>query len=282
MNEKLKIVILGGGYAGLLTAVTLQKKVHKKRADITLVNKHDYHYLTTKVHETAAGTLDPNLIRFPIVDLIDSERVSVVQDEVVKIDLAKKIISMKNGSLPYDYLVVSIGGSPRTFNIPGLVENAFFLFDLEGTERLREHIESQFNVYKDTQDEKNLNFVIGGAGFTGLEFLFEFLEHIQVLCKKYGVEKSRVRVICVDAAQSLLTDYDTRMSQDVYESIQHLPCEFHLGLEVSSCENEEVSFSDGSVIKTNTMIWTGGVKGNTVLNDIGFEQLDGRVIVNEF
>lgn len=282
MGEKLKIVILGGGYAGLLTAITLQKKVHKKRASITLVNKYDYHYLTTKIHEAGAGTLDSKNIRFPITELIDTERVNFIQDEVIGINSLRKIVSLKNGLLSYDYLVAAIGGSPQTFYIPGLEENAFFLFDFEGTERLKNHIENEFSLYRHDHDEKRLSFVIGGAGFTGIEFLYEFTEHIPELCKKYDVQESQVKLICAEAADSLLNGYDSRMILDVRESLQHLLCEFRLGSGISSCSKDSVLFSDGSEIKANTIIWAGGVKGNSLFNDQGFKLLNGRVAVNQY
>lgn len=282
MSDKQQIVILGGGYAGLLTAVTLQRKVHEKRADITLVNKNDYHYLTTKIHESGAGTLDPEMVRFPISQLIDSDRINFAQDEVTGIDLARKQVSLKEGKLPYDYLVVSIGGSPQTFDIPGIEENAFFLFDFEGTEKLRVHIEKQFEEYRQDQDKSRLTFVIGGAGFTGMEFLYEILEHIPSLCRKYLVDESNVKVVCVEAANTLLNGYDPRMVNDVLASLQKVKCHFQMGLAVTSCTNNEVILSDGTSIKTNTMIWAGGVKGNPILRELGFESINGRVKINEF
>ncbi|MDP4083704.1 MAG: NAD(P)/FAD-dependent oxidoreductase [Bacillota bacterium] len=282
MSETQKIVILGGGYAGLLTAVTLQKKVHEKRAEITLVNKNDYHYLTTKIHESGAGTLDSEMVRYPISSLIDTERINFVQDEVMGIDLTKRQVLLKNGSLPYDYLVVGFGGIPQTFNIPGLEENAFFLFDFEGTEKLRNHIEKQFEEYMMDQDKSRLTFVIGGAGFTGIEFLYEMIEHIPALCRKYFIDESMVKVVCVEADDTLLKGYDPRMVNDVLASLQGVPCHFQLGLAVTSCKKGEVSFSDGSAIKTNTVIWAGGIKGNPLLKDLGFELINGRVKINKF
>ncbi|WML43215.1 NAD(P)/FAD-dependent oxidoreductase [Neobacillus sp. PS3-40] len=282
MSEKLKIVILGGGYAGLLTAASLLKKVHEKRVEITLVNKNDYHYLTTKIHESGAGTLDSRMILFPYSELINTGRINVIRDEVIGIDLAKKRVSLNKGTLNYDYLVVCIGGVPKTFNIPGLDENAFFLFDHKGTEKLCTHIENQFKKYLLDQDKSRLTFVIGGAGFTGIEFLYELIVRIPELREKYGVEKSKVKVICVEADNTLLKDYDPRMRDDVLKSMTQIDCTFKLGLAIASCQNGEVTFNDGSSIKANTMIWAGGVKGNPLLKDLGFELLDGRVKVNEF
>jgi NADH dehydrogenase len=124
--EKKKVVILGGGYAGIMTAITLQKKVHASRIEIFLVNKNDFHYFTTKVHQAGAGTVNPESIKLPIEKLIDSKRVTFIQDEVVRLYPDRKKVECKNQILDYDYLVVGIGGSPKTLDIPGLEEHAHF------------------------------------------------------------------------------------------------------------------------------------------------------------
>ncbi|OCA85679.1 hypothetical protein A8F94_12445 [Bacillus sp. FJAT-27225] len=283
MENKEKIVILGGGYAGLLTAVTLQKKVHRKRADITLVNKNDYHYLTTKVHESGAGSIPAESIVFPIKDLIDTERVNFIKDEVVSINLADKTVELKTGRLSYDYLVITIGGVPKTFGLPGVKEHAFFLFDWEGTNNLREHIEEQFEQYTIDQDEKRLTFLIGGAGFSGMEFIFEMEERIPELCREYGVDPDIVKVICVEANDDLLKGYEASMVNDVKKTSTKMRSEFRTAITVASCEEDKVIFTNGDVIETNTFIWAGGVKGHPILESLGFDTLpDGRVKVNEF
>jgi len=283
MVNKEKIVILGGGYAGLLAAVTLQKKVHRKRADITLVNKNDYHYLTTKVHESGAGTIPPESIVYPIKELIDPERVNFIVDEVTGIDLGRKIVSLKNGKLSYDYIIITIGGVPQTFGLPGIKEHAFFLFDWEGTNRLRNHIEEQFEKYLEDRDERRLTFVVGGAGFSGMEFIYELTEKLPEMCEDYGIDEKLVKLVCVEANDDLLKGYEESMVKDAKKAAAKIPADFRTGIAISSCTEKEVLFADGSTIGTNTFIWAGGVKGNPLLEGLGFKTYrDGRVIVNEY
>ncbi|WP_059173783.1 NAD(P)/FAD-dependent oxidoreductase [Bacillus sp. FJAT-27445] len=283
MVKKEKIVILGGGYAGLLTAVTLQKKVHGKRAEITLVNKNDYHYLTTKVHESGAGTIPAQSIIFPIKELIDPERVNFIKDEVTGIDLATKTVLLKNIELQYDFLVITIGGVPQTFGLPGVKEHAFFLFDWEGTNRLRGHIEEQFKKYLEDHDEKRLRFVIGGAGFSGMEFIYELTEKLPELAHEFGIAEELVKVICVEANDDLLRGYDASMVKDAKKASEKIPAYFRTGTAITSCTESEVRFTDGSAIESNTFIWAGGVKGNPLLQNLGFKMYrDGRVLVNEY
>ena len=283
-NTKEKIVVLGAGYAGLLTTVTLQKKLHNdEQVDITLVNKNDYHYVTTKIHESGAGTLNPDSIIFPIKELIDESKTNFIQDEVVSIDLANKMVELKNEVIEYDYLVISIGGIPKTFNIEGLEENAFFLFNWEGTLKLRKHIINQFEQYLSDQDESRLQFVVGGAGFSGMEFIFEMAEHLPDLASEYGIDPSKVKLTCVEASEGILKGYEKPIVEYANQKIKNINCEFKLGMSVTKIEQDKVIFNNGKKIKTKKVIWAGGVKGNPLLEKLNFELFyDGRVKLNEY
>jgi NADH:ubiquinone reductase (H+-translocating) len=279
--DKKRIVILGGGYAGLMTAVTLQKKVHPSRVEIFLINKNIYHYFTTKVHKAGAGSVDPESIKMPITELIDSEKVTFIQDEVHGVDLERKIVKMAAHTLPFDYLVIGIGGAPKMLNIPGLKENAFFLFDWEGTYRLRKHLEAEFLEFSQ-QPTGKLNIVIAGTGFTGMEFIHELKRSIPTFCMQYSVVPNDVRVIVVEACPEILSGYPEPIVMDAMTSLEHLDCEYKIGVSISKIEKERVILDDGLEIPTKTFIWAGGVTGNPLLEGLGLEMLGGRVKLNEY
>jgi NADH dehydrogenase len=283
MYEKKKIVILGAGYAGVMAAVTLPKKVHFTRVDVTLVNNNDYQYLTTKVHENGAGTIDPEAIKLPIKEIVDTERVNFIQDEVVSIDKIKKTVTLKNTELTYDYLLICIGGVPKTFHIPGLKEHAFFLTDLEASNRLREHIENQFIEYNNNPiDESRLTFVICGAGFTGIEFYFELTKHLSELAVRYAIPDGKVKLKCVDAASNILMGYDDSILNDVVKLIESKHLDFQVNSEIQSFDGNEIVFTDGTSLKSHTLVWAGGVTGHPLLEQLGAELIDGRVKLNEY
>ncbi|WML26518.1 NAD(P)/FAD-dependent oxidoreductase [Neobacillus sp. OS1-33] len=279
--DKKKVVILGGGYAGLMTAVTLQKKVHPSRIEIYLVNKNDYHYFTTKVHEAGAGTVNPESIKLPILELIDSQRVTFIQDEVTGLDIERKRVICKNQTLNYDYVVVGIGGTPKTSNIPGLEEHAFFLFNWEGTYRLRQHIEEKFQEFSQQRAGK-LNLVIGGTGFTGMEFIHELTNSIPILCKRFKVVPNDVNIIVVEPNQGILQGFPEAIVSDAVNSLRKTNIEYKVGLQVTRVEDRKIILEDGTEVPTDTFIWAGGVMGNPLLDGLGFELLDGRVKLNEF
>lgn len=279
--EKKKIVILGGGYAGLMTAVTLQKKVHHSRAEIILINKNDYHYFTTKVHEAGAGTIDPDAIKLPIRELINPEMVTFIQDEVVKLDPIARQITCKHQIVAYDFVVVSVGGSPKTYNIPGVSENAFFLFDWAGTVKLHEHLEEQFKEYN-RHPTGEMNIVIAGTGFTGMEFIHELRESIPIFCQQQGVDELDVHVIVVEPNQEILKGYPEEIVIDAEKSLLNQNCELKIGVAVARVEKDKVVLDDNTVIPTKTFIWAGGVQGHPLLEGLGFELLDGRVKLNDY
>ena len=145
--NKPKIVILGAGYGGIMTAVRLQKQMGGNEAEVILVNKHNYHYQTTWLHEPAAGTLHHDRTRILIKDVINENKITFVQDTVVEIKHEEQKVILENGELAYDYLVVALGFEPETFGIEGLRENAFSISSVDSVRKIREHIEYEFARY---------------------------------------------------------------------------------------------------------------------------------------
>ena len=198
--NKPHIVILGAGYAGMMTTKKLLQKLSMNDADITLVNKHNYHYQTTWLHEVAAGTIDINQSRIMISDVINPNRVHIIQDVVMKIDKDNKRVELGNGELSYDYLVISLGFEKASFGIPGMEEYAFSIQDINQSRLIRDHIEYQFAKYNQDEDNRDpgmLTIIVGGGGFTGIEFCGELAERIPELCRKYDVYRRDVSIVGV-------------------------------------------------------------------------------------
>src|SRR5690625_3215928 len=171
MEQKPHIVILGAGYGGMMTTVHLQKSLGLNEANITLVNKHDYHYQATALHESAAGTMHHDRARVAIKDVINLNKINFVEDTVISIIPDEKRVKLENGELTYDILVISLGFEAATFGIPGLKEHAFMIGDINSARLIREHIEYNFAIFNnEKENQARLNIVVGGGGFTGVEF----------------------------------------------------------------------------------------------------------------
>lgn len=282
--NKPNIVILGAGYGGLTTTVKLQKKLGVNDAHITLVNKHDYHYEATWLHENAAGTLHHDRSRVAIKDIIHSGKVNFVQDTVISIKPDEKKVILENQELAYDYLVVALGFEAATFGIPGLEENAFTIGSINQARLIKEHIEYNFALYNNEADKKpeRLNIVVGGGGFTGIEFLGEIANRVPELCKEFDIDRSKVRIINVEGAPTILPGFDPQLVEYAMNSLESRGVEFKLGAMLKECKPDGIVIeTDGEreEIPTHTTIWAAGVRANSIVEHSGLEHNRGKVEV---
>ena len=283
--NKPNIVVLGAGYGGLITTINLQKSLGTNQANITLVNKHDYHYQSTWLHESAAGTLHHDRVRIPIKDVINTSKVNLVIDTVVSIDPKEKKVVLENDELTYDILVVGLGFESATFGIPGLEENAYMIENLNSSRLIREHIEYNFAMYHN-EKEKNqarLNIVVGGAGFTGMEFVGELANRVPELCKEYDIDKSLVRMITVEGAPTVMPGFDPQLVEYAMNSLEARGVEFITSAMLKECKPDSIVYEkDGEEhsIPTLTTVWAAGVKANSIVEESGFETNRGKVEVS--
>ena len=263
--KKPKIVVLGAGYGGLMTVTRLQKSLNQNEADIVLVNKNDYHYETTWLHEAAAGTLHHDRVRYPIESVINKNKVDFIQDSVVNINKEDKKVILENGDISYDYLVVGLGSESETFGIKGLKEYAFSISSLNSAQRIREHIDLQFaNYHTEEKKDGRLTIVVGGAGFTGIEFLGELTNRIPHLCKENNIDFEKVRIYCVEAAPMVLPGFDSELVEYAVSFLRKRGVEFKVGTAIKGVTQEGIIVSKGDdeveEIKASTIVWAAGVQ----------------------
>lgn len=286
--SKPKIVVLGAGYGGLMTVTRLQKQLNANDAEIILVNKNDYHYETTWLHEASAGTLHHDKVRYDISSVINSGKVKFIQAVAEKVDHQAKKVILDNGELEYDYLVVALGGASETFGIAGLDKYAFSISNVNAARQIREHIEYEFATYK-AEGEVNpdrLSIVVGGAGFTGIEFLGELGNRIPELCKEYDIDQKLVKVVCVEAAPTALPGFDPELVEYAMAQLNKKGIEFMIGTAIKEATPEGIIVAKGEdetqEIKAATVVWAAGVRGNAIIEASEFENMRGRVKVDEY
>ncbi|MCM3718758.1 NAD(P)/FAD-dependent oxidoreductase [Fictibacillus phosphorivorans] len=280
--SKPKILILGGGYGGIMSAVRLQKELGSDEAEVTLVNKHNYHYQTTWLHENAAGTLHHDKTRIMIDDIIDMNKVNFVQDTVVEIKKDEKRVVLENQELTYDYLVIALGSDPETFGIQGLKENAFSIRSINSVRKIREHIDYSFARYNNEgQKDELITIVVGGAGFTGIEFVGELADRVPELCREYDIPREKVRIVNIEAAPTVLPGFDEELVEYAINNLERRGIEFLVNTPIKECNTDGVVLANGEEIKANTIVWTGGVRGNHLIEEAGFETMRGRVKVDK-
>ncbi|MEQ6390235.1 NAD(P)/FAD-dependent oxidoreductase [Bacillaceae bacterium S4-13-58] len=283
--QKPKIVILGAGYGGIMSAVNLQKQLGVNEAQITLVNKHDYHYQTTWLHENSAGTLHHDRTRIKIKDVVDFNKVEFIKDTVTSIHPEEKKVVLDNGELTYDYLVIALGFEAETFGIKGLKEHAFTISTINSARLIRQHIEYCFAKYNNVPEERQdlLNIVVGGAGFTGIEFIGELANRVPELCKEYDIPREKVRIINVEAAPTALPGFDPALVEYAMNLLESKGVEFKIGTAIKEAnENGLIVEKDGvqEEISSATVIWAAGVRGNSIVEESDLETMRGRVKVD--
>ncbi|WP_010271185.1 NAD(P)/FAD-dependent oxidoreductase [Paenibacillus senegalensis] len=278
-----RIVILGAGYGGIVTAIRLQKDLNYNEADVTLVNKHDYHYITTHLHMPAAGTDKPENARVEISKLIDEYKIDFVKSTVTELKLNEQKVVLEDSTLSYDYLIIGLGGEPETFGVPGLLQNALNIRSINSVRLIREHIEYQFAKYKREPHRTDyLTFIVGGAGFTGIEFVGELADRVPKLCKEFDVNPELVKIYNIEAAPTALPGFDPQLVEYAIQVLEEKGVTFKLATAIKECTPEGVVLATGEEIRSATVIWTGGIRGNHMLEEAGLETIRGRVVVDDY
>ncbi|GAA3319992.1 hypothetical protein GCM10020331_029180 [Ectobacillus funiculus] len=131
----------------------------------------------------------------------------------------------KNGELEYDYLVVGLGFESETFGIKGLKEHAFSIANINGARQIRDHIEYMFSRYATEKRDELLTIVVGGAGFTGIEFVAELANRVPELVHEYDLPREKkVRILCVEAAPTALPGFDPELVEYAVKFLEKKRC----------------------------------------------------------
>ncbi|ELK44261.1 NAD(P)/FAD-dependent oxidoreductase [Halobacillus sp. ACCC02827] len=277
------IVILGGGYGGLLAAQNVRKYMSESEASITLINKFSTHQIITELHRLAAGNISEKAAALPLEKLLKDKSVDIKIATVESFSVDNKQIKLDDGSeLTYDALVVALGSKTAYFGIPGLEENSMVLKSAEEANRIRNHVEDRIRTYAQTKDEADATILIGGGGLTGVELVGELADETPKLARKYGVNPSDIKLKLVEAMPKILPMLPDNLIQRATESLEKRGVEFLTNLPVTNVEGNVVELKDGQKIVTNTFVWTGGVQGNPLVGESGLEVNRGRATVNNY
>ena len=285
-QERKKVLVLGAGYAGLQTVTKLQKELSAEEAEITLINKNDYHYEATWLHEASAGTINYEDLLYPVESVLKKDKVNFVTAEVTKIDRNAKKVETDKGIYDFDILVVALGFVSETFGIDGMKDHAFQIENVLTTRRLSRHIEDKFANYAASKekDDKDLSILVGGAGFTGIEFLGELTDRIPELCSKYGIDQNKVKITCVEAAPKMLPMFSDDLVNHAVNYLENRGVEFKIATPIVACNEKgfvvEVN-GEKQQLEAGTSVWTAGVRGSHLMEE-SFEGVKrGRIVTNQ-
>ncbi|NLM68041.1 MAG: NAD(P)/FAD-dependent oxidoreductase [Enterococcus sp.] len=283
------IVVVGAGYAGVAATKFLAKKLKKDHdVQITLIDRHSYHTMMTELHEVAGGRVEPEAIQYDLQRLFCRKKnVQLVTDTVTSIDKEKKVVTTKQGSYAFDYLILGMGGEPNDFGTPGVKDHGFTLWSFEDSIRIREHIlktVAKAAIEPDAQVRRAmLTFVVCGSGFTGIEMIGELIDWKDRLAKDYKLDPSEISLKVVEAMPTILNMLDRNDAAKAERYLKAKNVDLVLNAPIVEVTKDHIILKDGSTIPTHTLIWTAGVKGTTDTADFGLEASRGnRLVANEF
>ncbi len=281
-----EVVILGAGYAGLRALHVLQGA--KGDFHITLIDKNDYHYDATDLHEVAAGTQPRDRICYPINDVVRPQKTTFVQKEVASIDRNQQVIVFKDQSTcTYDYLIVALGFESESFGIPGVEEHALEMVDVDSAEAIYHHLLKQMQDYQQTKDPDLLKIVVCGAGFTGVELLGSLVENRKTFAKAAGVKPEEIKLYCVEAVTRLLPMFEEKLSDYGINNLVKWGVNFLTGKPIKEIKPGVVIYQTDAetgateALSAKTIIWTTGVSGSHVMAASDFSARRGRVMVDQ-
>jgi NADH:ubiquinone reductase (H+-translocating) len=268
---KNKIVILGAGYAGIFLCTNLSSKL-KDVAEITLVDRNDYHQLMQEIHLVASGFRTSDQLKIPISSLLKGKKVNFIQSNVKKILPDKRTIILDNEEIDYDELIVCLGSSTKYFNIPGADKYTSPLRSIYDASIIQEHISKII-----AEDKKN-NIVIVGAGATGISLAGALAEMINL-----SKNKNNVKVNIVEATSTILYGWDEKIKNKVEDILKKKGIRIFHNSIVEKVEKDTLFLKDGLQINSSLIIWTAGVRGFNVDIEPAIDKTnDGRIIVNEY
>ncbi|MQY08204.1 NAD(P)/FAD-dependent oxidoreductase [Actinomadura macrotermitis] len=271
------ILIVGGGYVGMYTALRLQKKLKRelKRGEVkvTVVDPNAYMTYQPFLPEAAAGNISPRHVVVPLRRVLDRCTVRNARVTELNHDEGWAIVQPLAGPperISYDYLVMAAGAVPRILPIPGLAENGISLKTVGEAIHLRNHILEQLEIAESTNDQeirrKALTFVFVGGGFAGVEAVAE-LEDMSRDATKYmrKVSPEDLRFVLVEAADRILPEVGPDMGKWTAEQLRGRGIDVKMKTFLQSAVDGQIELSDGSSFPAGTLVWNAGVKAAPVV-----------------
>ena len=273
-----KVVIVGGGFGGVKTALNLANKPNFKVQLISDNTHFEYH---GALYRSAVGH-SPMEVVIPLREIFqNAKNVELILDSAGIIDPEKKRIASLTGNIySYDKVVFAMGNTVNYFGITGLAQHTQTMHDITSTIKLRKQLVELLSVSR----KQPVRIAIVGAGASGVELAGEIPVFAKFIAKKYGIKAPNVKVILIDSADRVLPLLSKKASERAMKRLTSLDIEVHLNIRVESCEPGNICMSAGN-LSADLIVWTAGSKpvdfyaNNPSVFTLG---RGGRVVVSDY
>ncbi|MBB4038170.1 NADH dehydrogenase [Dysgonomonas hofstadii] len=284
-GTKKRLVIIGGGFAGL----ELAKKIDKKNYQIVLVDKNNYYQFQPLFYQVATGGLEPSSISYPHrKGFQKSSDFHFRMCEALSVDPENKILHTSIGNISYDYLTIATGCDTNYFGNDKIREDTFALKSLSESLLVRNRIllslEEALNAKNEEELKEILSFVIVGGGATGVELAGALADMKKSIFPKDYPETdfSKMEIHLVDASPRLLFAMSEQASEKATETLKKRGVIIHQDIAVDSIEKPLVKLKNGKILRSRNIFWVAGVKPNSLKGLAETSYNRGRLLVNEF
>ncbi len=285
MPQRKKVVILGGGFAGINAA----KKLKRANVEITLIDKTNHHLFQPLLYQVATAALSPGNIAAPLRHIFAKQRnMRVVMDEVTNIDRENQVVQLKNQApIGYDYLIVAVGNRPTYYGNDHFRQYAPHLKSIDNALTIRDRILISFEMASREPDpvkrRKYLTFVMVGGGPTGVEMAGAISEiGPKILRDEFPqISAKELGIYVLEGADRILGAYDPKLSDRARRDLQDMGVKVVLNKMVEDVGEDYVKAGDLK-LETVNVVWAAGNEGVPVLKTLATEQLrDGRIVVGK-
>ena len=284
-----QILILGGGFGGVYTAMHLEKMLKPEEASVCLVNRENYWVYQPLLPEVVSGSIG-------LTDTVCSirrlcPRTRLVMREVQQIDLKNRVVTLSPGFRPrvtqlsYDYLVIALGTVTSFYRMPGMLEHAMPFRTLADALRLRNHVihsleEADFEGDPELR-KKLLTFVVAGGGFSGVEVVAELNDFVRRVARHYPrLPKDEIRCVLVHSGERILPGMVERLALFAQRRLRKRGVEILLKDRLVAATSEKVGLKSGAEIPTKTVVSTVPSALPEVLHKLDCPKDNGRLLVN--
>ena len=287
-----RVVILGGGYGGVYTALRLQKAAKRGELELSLISRDNYFLSQPMLAEVVSGSIEPPHIVNPIRRLLP--QASFHQAEIVSIETDSRNVVINYGGdsthfnrIPYDHLVIAVGSSTDLSKLTGMAEHALPFKTLGHAFKLRNHL---IGVLEEAEVEANatlkrelLTFLVAGGGYTGVEVAAEMNSFMQEAAKSYPhIEQDDIKVILLHRGARILPVLDKKLAEFSHVVLERHGLEIRLGISIEAATARSAILDDGDVIPTRTLVAAIGSAPNPLLDKTTVKLGQrGRVIVDK-
>ena len=285
-----RILVLGGGFGGVYTALHLERKL-RRRADveITLVSRDNFFLFTPMLHEVAASDLDITHIVSPLRALL--KRTTMFIGDILAVDLDARRVRVAHGferhehELQYDELVIALGSMTNFYGLPGLEQRALTMKTLGDAIHLRNRVIATLEE-ADTEcaagNDGLLTYVVAGGGFAGVETIAGLNDFVREALTFYPrLTPDRIRMVLVHAGPVILPELGDELGAYAQRQLAARGIDIVTNARVSGVTHEEVVLADGRRIRSQLIVWTAGTSPHPLLGVLPCRLDRGRIVVDE-